>query len=96
MPGTALFNAFDYVMKFKAKFQDANDRKMIEKIYFTLVELSSEDEQTFTDHETAILDLYYIPVYWQCNLYTDDSFKLSEVCRELLAMLSEMTTYSDN
>jgi len=41
------------------------------------------------------LDLYYVPVYWQCSLFTDDSFRLSEVARELLQMLEEMQIYSE-
>lgn len=30
----------------------------------------------FNEQQERILDLYYIPVYVQSNLYTDDSFKV--------------------
>jgi hypothetical protein len=31
-------------MKFPYKFADTADRKLVEKLYFTLVELSSQDD----------------------------------------------------
>ena len=34
-----------------------------------------------------MLDLYYIPVYMQTNLYTDDTFKFNEVIKELNQIL---------
>jgi len=39
-------------MKFPNKFKDSDDRKLVEKIYFTLVELSSQDELAFSERET--------------------------------------------
>jgi hypothetical protein len=41
------------------------------------MELGAEDDSLFTGEETAILDLYYVPVYLQRSLITDDSFKFS-------------------
>jgi len=35
----------------------------------------------------VILDLYYIPVYLQTSMYTDDSFKFNESVRQLMAIL---------
>ena len=69
-------------MKCKNKFEGAADRLLIEKLYFQLVEISSQEE-VFSEHQTAILDLYYIPVYMQTNLYTDDSFKFNQVIKEM-------------
>ena len=42
-----------------------------------------------------MLDLYYIPVYMQTNLYTDDSFKFNEVLKELNQVLQTLPEYSD-
>lgn len=64
LDGDSLFKAFDSVMKCKNKFEAPEDRKLVEKMYFQLVELSSQEvEEIFSPHQTAILDLYYIPVY---------------------------------
>lgn len=82
LSGDCLFKAFDTVMKCKNKFEGAADRLLIEKLYFQLVEISSQEE-VFSEHQTAILDLYYIPVYMQTNLYTDDSFKFNQVIKEM-------------
>ena len=40
--GNSLFAAFDSVMKFKNRFTSESDRVQIEKLYFKLVELSSQ------------------------------------------------------
>lgn len=42
LSGDSLFVAFDSVMKFKRKFAMEDDRKLIEKLYFKLVELSCQ------------------------------------------------------
>jgi hypothetical protein len=48
----------------------------------------------FSDLQERILDLYYIPVYVQSNLFTDDSFKFNEVVRELNEMLESLQIYT--
>ena len=40
LSGDTLFIAFDSVMKFKGKFAHEDNRKLIESLYFKLVELS--------------------------------------------------------
>ena len=91
--GDSLFLAFDTVMKCKHRFDVEGDRLNVEKLYFKLVELSSASEEydescMFSDQQTAILDLYYIPVYMQSSLYKDDFFKLNQVFRDLTSILS--------
>mmetsp|Transcript_1512 Transcript_1512/g.2206 ORF Transcript_1512/g.2206 Transcript_1512/m.2206 type:complete len:82 (-) Transcript_1512:674-919(-) len=68
LSGASLFAAFDTVMKYKQKFSCESDRKLIETLYFKLVELSAQaqefdDETLFTERQTALLDLYYDCVY---------------------------------
>ena len=46
-------------------------------------------EEVFTPYQTAILDLYYIPVYMQTNLYTDDSFKFNQVLKEMTETIED-------
>ena len=59
-------------------------------MYFQLVEISSQEvEEMFTPHQTAILDLYYIPVYMQTNLYTDDTFKFNQVLKEMTMTIED-------
>ena len=96
--GDSLFTAFDTVMKYKGKFNQEADRKLIETLYFKLVELSSQaqefdDEALFSENQTAILDLYYDCVYIQSAAHTDDSFKLNEAMKLLETMLPSMLTY---
>lgn len=43
--GDSLFKAFDSVMKYKLKFSQESDRKIIENLYFKLVELSSQAQE---------------------------------------------------
>ena len=75
--GNILFNTFDAIMRCERKFETSQDRQLVEKIYLFLIELSeNEEEGLFTEDQEKILDLYYIPVYIQSNLYTDDSFKV--------------------
>ena len=96
LPGDCLFKAFDTVMKCKDKFEQPGDRKLIEKLYFQLVELSSQEvEEVFNLHQTSILDLYYIPVYMQTNLFTDDTFKFNQVLKEMTLMIEDedMSSY---
>jgi hypothetical protein len=88
LSGESLFRAFDTVMKFKGKFNLESDRKLIETLYFKIVELSSQAEEfddisLFSEQQTAILDLYYDLVYIQSTVYTDDAFKLNEVMKDL-------------
>ena len=88
LSGESLFRAFDTVMKFKGKFAQESDRKMIETLQFKIVELSSQAEEfddvaLFSERQTAILDLYYDLVYIQSTVYTDDAFKLNEVMMDL-------------
>ena len=40
-----------------------------------------------------MLDLYYIPVYMQTNLYTDDTFKFNEVIKEINQILPTIPTF---
>jgi hypothetical protein len=75
--GNILFNTFDAIMRCERKFETPQDRQLVEKIYLFLIELSeNEKEGLFTEDQEKILDLYYIPVYIQSNLYTDDTFKV--------------------
>ena len=75
--GNILFNTFDAIMRCERKFETPQDRQLVEKIYLFLIELSeNEEESLFTEDQEKIIDLYYIPVYIQSNLYTDDSFKV--------------------
>ena len=49
-----------------------------------MIELSESEEGLFSEDQERILDLYYIPVYVQSNLYTDDSFKVSIIAIYLI------------
>lgn len=88
--GNTLFNVFDAIMRFEKKFEMKEDRETVEQLYLFLVELSSQEQGLFNELQERILDLYYIPVYVQSNLYTDDSFKFNEVVRELTEMLESL------
>ena len=74
--GNVLFNTFDAIMRCERKFETPQDRQLVEKLYLFLIELSENEEDLFTEEQEKILDLYYIPVYVQSNLITDDSFKV--------------------
>jgi len=78
--GNTLFNTFDAIMRYENKLDAKEDRELIEKLYLFLIELSSNEESLFSELQEKILDLFYIPVYIQSNLFTDDSFKVSYDC----------------
>lgn len=94
LEGESLFIVFDTIMKQQSKFKSAESRHQVEKLYFQLVELSDNNEM-FTEQQTAILDLYYIPVYLQTHLYTDDTFKFNEVIKELNQILPTIPTFKE-
>lgn len=74
--GNLLFNAFDAIMRYEKKFEAPADHELIEKLYLFLIELSENEEELFSEEQEKVLDLYYIPVFVQSSLYTDDSFKV--------------------
>ena len=74
--GNVLFNTFDAIMRCENKFQQKEDREIIEKLYLFLIEMSENEEELFKEEQEKVLDLYYIPVFVQSNLYTDDTFKV--------------------
>lgn len=98
--GNTLFNTFDAIMRYEKKFDSKDDRELIEQLYLFLIELSDHDEDLFSENQEKILELYYIAVYVQSNLFTDDSFKVivkifisfqfNEVVRELNEMLESL------
>ena len=92
LEGENLFMAFDTIMKQQSKFKSAESRQQVEKLYFQLVELSDNNDM-FSEQQTAMLDLYYIPVYMQTNLYTDDTFKFNEVIKEINQILPTIPTF---
>ena len=92
LEGENLFMAFDTIMKQQSKFKSAASRQQVEKLYFQLVELSDNNDM-FSEQQTAMLDLYYIPVYMQTNLYTDDTFKFNEVIKELNQILPTIPNF---
>jgi hypothetical protein len=57
---------------------------------YTEDEKNEENSRFFSKFEESIIELYYIPVYVQSNLYTDDSFKFNEVVREVNEMLEAL------
>ena len=92
LEGENLFMAFDTIMKQQSKFKSAESRQQVEKLYFQLVELSDNNDM-FSEQQTAMLDLYYIPVYMQTNLYTDDTFKFNEVIKEINQILPTIPNF---
>ena len=92
LEGENLFMAFDTIMKQQSKFKSAESRQQVEKLYFQLVELSDNNDM-FSEQQTAMLDLYYIPVYIQTNLYTDDTFKFNEVIKEINQILPTIPNF---
>ncbi len=74
--GNVLFNVFEAVMRCENKFLTKEDRESVERLYLFLIELSENEEGLFTEVQEKVLELYYISVYIQSNLYTDDSFKV--------------------
>ena len=74
--GHTLFNTFEALMRWPQKFAVKEDREVLEKIYLLLIELSEQEEGLFSPEEEQILELYYISIYIQANLFTDDSFKV--------------------
>ena len=103
--GNLLFNSFDAIMRCERKFETAQDRELIEKLYLFMIELSESEEGLFSEDQERILDLYYIPVYVQSNLYTDDSFKVfliifncvqfNEVVKDVTDMLESLNPSYD-
>jgi hypothetical protein len=57
---------------------------------YTEDEKNEENSRFFSKFEESIIELYYIPVYIQSNLFTDDSFKFNEVVREVNEMLEAL------
>jgi len=100
--GHTLFNVLEGVMRYEKKFESKEDREAIERLYLLLMEISEnynnenqvQEETFFSEQEEAIIELYYIPVIVESNLYTDDSFKFNEVVREIVEMLESLEPYS--
>lgn len=86
--GNVLFNAFDGVLRAGPKTRE--DRALVEKLYLLLVELSENEEALFSELQEKLLDLFYIPVFVQASLCTDDSFKFNEAVRDALDMLDSL------
>jgi len=86
--GNVLFNAFEGALRAGPKTRE--DRVLVEKLYLLLVELSENEEELFSEFQERLLDLFYIPVFVQSSLCTDDSFKFNEVVRETLDMLETL------
>ena len=65
------------------------------------MELSSASETydetpLFSEVQTTILDLYYIPVYMQTSLFEDDGFKQNQILRELVQIAKDMSVYVED
>ncbi len=88
--GNVLFNTFDAIMRCERKFETPEDRALVERLYLFLIELSETEEDLFSEEQERVLDLYYIPVYIQSNLYTDDSFKFNDVVKDVTDMLDTL------
>jgi hypothetical protein len=94
LSGDTLFNTFDAVLRCQNKFSTADDREAIEKLYLFLIELSENEDLLFTEEQEKLLDLFYITVYIERSLFTDDSFKFNEIVRELSTdMLDSLPLY---
>eukprot|EP00347_Sterkiella_histriomuscorum_P020372 403338061 len=93
--GNTLFHCFEAIMRYDKKFEKKEDRDLIEQLYLFLIELSDQDQDLFNEMQEKVLDLMYIGVYVQSNLYTDDNFKFNEVIREVNEMLESLALYDE-
>ena len=55
-----------------------------------MIELSEQEEGLFSEAEEKVIELYYIPVYVQSQLHTDDSFQFNEVVKEVEQLMASL------
>ena len=90
-----LLNVFDTLVKQPFKWDNDEDREIIQNLYSSFCEYAYIEQDMFTPEQLVMIQNYIVPIHIESQFFTDDTFQFNNVIIALENVFNDLKIYDE-